>query len=101
MAGNFNMVQARQDKTKPHGRLVPASEQALFMNLKRHLQVEDNLRLVNSLPFSWDNFRDDNNCIFARLDRIYLFENGPGRSQHKILDYTIKGDNGWSDHFLV
>jgi hypothetical protein len=34
--GNFNMVEIRQDKTNPCGRLVPNGERHIFQAIKRH-----------------------------------------------------------------
>jgi len=101
LAGDFNMVENRNDKTNPCGRMIPTLERALFLNLKRHLQIEDNPRSQGSLPFSWDNFRDDGHRILARLDRIYLFKNGSGMLNRKLIDYKIRSDNAWSDHSPV
>lgn len=44
LASDFNMVEARHDKTNPCSRLVAQNEQLLFNNLKTHLHAEDNLR---------------------------------------------------------
>lgn len=101
LAGDFNMVEARQDKTNPCGRLVPILEPGLLTNLKRHLNVEDNRRSPDSLPYSWDNFRNNGQRILARLDRAYLFKNSSGQSQRKLINYSIRSDNGWSDHSPV
>lgn len=92
------MVESRQDKTNPCGRLVPSLERSLFTNLKNHLNVVDSPRSTPSLPFLWDNYRSNGLRILARLDRIYLFRNSLGCSQRKLLNYEIHSDTGWSDH---
>lgn len=92
------MVEAQHDKTNPCGHMIPSSKRALFSNLKRHLNVEDNARSSGSLQYSWNNFRDDGHRIMARLDRFYIFKNGPGSSNRKLLDYMIHSDGAWLDH---
>jgi hypothetical protein len=67
------MVEIRQDKTNPCGRLVPNGERHIFQAMKRYFQLEDNPRSVGSSKFSWGNFRPDGKRILARLDQIYLF----------------------------
>lgn len=90
MAGDFNMVEARQDKTNPCGRLIAARERLMFNNLKTQLNVEDNPRFPGSLRYSWDNQRMDGTRIFARLDRIYMFQSIPGEAHRHILDYSAR-----------
>lgn len=101
LGGDFNMVESRNDKTNPCGRMVPATERALFLNLKQHLNIDDNLRSPGSLQYSWDNFRNDGSRVMARLDRFYIFKNGAGMSNRKLSEYLIRGDNAWSDHFPI
>jgi hypothetical protein len=73
ITGDFNMVESRQDKTNPCGRLIPTGERLIFQAMERHLQVEKNLRSTSSSWFSWDNFRHDGQHILARLGRFYVF----------------------------
>jgi hypothetical protein len=93
--GDFNMVEARQDKTNPCGRLVPNGERLIFQALKAHFQIFDYPRSPTSARFSWDNFRPDGRHILARLDRYYLFT---ATQIRKILSYVIRGDYSWSNH---
>lgn len=95
------MVESRQDKTNPCGRLISASERTMFNNLKNHLNIEDNPRSVSSIRYSWDNQRMDGMRIFARLDRMYLFRSNPSEATCHILEYRIHGQCPWSDHHPV
>jgi hypothetical protein len=52
VAGDFNMVECRQDKTNQCGRMVPLTERVLFNAMKTHLQVSDNPRSPSSQKFS-------------------------------------------------
>lgn len=101
MAGEFNMVEARLDKTNPCGRLIAARERLMFNNLKTQLKVDDNPRSQGTLRYSWDNQHMDGSRIFAWLDRIYMFQPIPGESHRHILDYRIPGLRPWSDHHPI
>jgi len=89
LAGDFNMVEQRHDRTNPYGRMILAAERTLFSNLKRHLHVDDNPRSDGSLLYSWDNFRDDGHRILARLDMVYLFKNSVRVANRKLLEYKF------------
>jgi hypothetical protein len=52
ITGDFNMVEAQQDKTDPCGRLVPKGEHLIFQALKMHFQISDNPRSQGSARFS-------------------------------------------------
>ena len=92
------MVESRQDKTNPCGRLILTSEGLIFQAMKRYLQVEGNPYSLGSSRFSWDNFRLDGQRILAQLDRFYVFTNSCSASGRKLLSYTVKKDYGWSYH---
>lgn len=74
IAGDFNMVELHHDKTNPCGKMIPVGERILFDSLKQHLSLEEGPRSEGSLRFSWNNHRTDGLCIFARLDRFYVFK---------------------------
>lgn len=65
LAGDFNNVETRQDKSKTCGRLIPNMERRLFNTMKEILQVTDNPRDVGSLQYSWDNARQDGSRVLA------------------------------------
>jgi hypothetical protein len=52
LAGDFNMVELRQDKISKCGRMLPLAERATFMAMKSHLQVSDNALSPSSQKFS-------------------------------------------------
>jgi hypothetical protein len=93
LAGDLNMVENRQDKTSPCGKLLPLQERFFFNDLKCQFGVEDNPRSRGNLLYSWDNLREDGTRILACLDRMYVFKNMAGQASRKILHYAIKGDN--------
>lgn len=64
--------------------MMPAQKRALFNELKETLNVEDGPRLIDSLPFFWDN-------------RCYIF-NDSMSGDRTIPTYSIRGDWVFSDH---
>jgi hypothetical protein len=93
VAGDFNFVEARNDKTNSCSRMVPLAERMVFNDLKTRLQIEEPPRSLECLQYSWDNLRQDGRQILARLDRCYVFLSTGGASQ-QIIAYKIKGDTG-------
>jgi hypothetical protein len=100
VAGDFNFVEYRNDKTNSYGRMVPLSERLVFNDLKQRLQINEPPRSADSLRFSWDNLYQDGSRILAQLDRCYVFQSS-GAANRKIISYKIKGDTGGSDHQLL
>jgi hypothetical protein len=92
-AGDLNMVENRQDKTNPCGKLLPIQERTIFNTLKCHFGVEDTPRSPGSLLYSWDNLWADGIRILARLDRVYTFRSLAGQSSQRILRYSIRDNN--------
>lgn len=66
--GDFNMVEARADKSSLCGRMISGRERLLFNTLKTALQVAEPPREANGLNYTWDNFRFNGTRILARLD---------------------------------
>ncbi|KAG0605467.1 hypothetical protein M758_9G061900 [Ceratodon purpureus] len=101
LLGDFNMVEGRSDKTRQCSALIPARERLLFDAMKVALNVHDNPRSAGSLKYSWDNNRDQEARVLARLDRLYLFH-ATARDPHRsLLQYSIKGNLTRSDHHPV
>jgi exonuclease III len=99
LAGDWNFVEHRHDKSNNCGRLVNDGERIIFSQLLDALQVEDNFPSGNKIKFSWDNRRRDGTKVLARLDRIYAFQaTGTFKS---VADYEILGDSNHSDHLPV
>ena len=95
------MVENRADKNQLSSRLMPSQECQLFEGMKEALNMEDNIRSIGSLKFSWSNLCHDGAQWLARLDQLYLFKSHPSSPGCQLLQYQIKGDNTRSDHFLV
>lgn len=56
LAGDFNFVESRSDKTNACSRLIPLTERLVFEALKAFLVVDEPTRSTNSQRFSWDNY---------------------------------------------
>jgi endonuclease/exonuclease/phosphatase family metal-dependent hydrolase len=98
VAGDFNMVEMKSDKTNQCSKLIPFRERQLFTSLKTHLQLMEPPRTATSLTFSWDNRRWNGARILTRLDRLYLFrQNLPSRAS-LVTQYVIRGNGVHSDH---
>ena len=52
LAGDFNMVEAHQDKTNLCGRLISAGKRGIFSTLKCHLRLIEPPRSQDNLVFS-------------------------------------------------
>ena len=100
IAGDFNFVEPRQDKTNLWNRLLSLRERMIFGALKLIFNVNEPNRSTNSHRFFWDNFRSDGHRLLARLDWYYIFEGTPTASRN-VISYKIKGDTGWSNHLTI
>jgi hypothetical protein len=101
IGSDFNMVEARCDKTSQCGKMLPYHERLLLSELKCHLQVSDHPRSPDSMRYSWDNFQGEAVRVMARLDRFYVFNPEVSSPNYRILRYKIHGDGTRSNHCPV
>ena len=71
--GDFNMVEARIDKSFQCSRMISGHEKMLFNALKDAFMIQEPTREVNGLSYTWDNLRFNGVRILAKLDRCYSF----------------------------
>ena len=100
IAGDFNFVEFRQNKTISCSRLVPMRERLVFGALKLFLDVDKPSRSTDNQRFFWNNFRSNGRCVLARLDECYIFPNSATTTQ-SIISYKIRSNTGWSNHLLI
>ena len=72
----------------------------MFEALKAFLDIEELNCSVNSLRFSWNNYRSDGSKILARLDRVYYYKQSV-TANRSISTCCIQGDAGWSDYHPI
>jgi exonuclease III len=89
LAGDFNMVESRQDKTNQCSRLMVQQERDAFGTLKRQVNLKETPRSADNLSFSWDNRRWDMSRLLACMDHFYTFKPMPPSAQCLVESYKI------------